>query len=107
MAGHQASIITGPAYAASKGGLEAFSKYLARYFARRNITVNCITPGPVDTPMLDAHDKKLLSDAKELIPLKRFAHPNEIASAALYLCSQNAGYNTGSILSINGGIRME
>lgn len=107
MAGHQGSMITGPAYAASKGGVEGLTKYLARYFASRRITANCITPGPVDTPMLDAHDPGLLDAARTSIPLLRFAEAEEIAAAALYLASQDAGYTTGSVLSVNGGTRME
>ena len=107
MAGHQAREVTGPAYAASKGGVESFTKYLSRYFAPRKITANCISPGPVDTAMLAVHDKQVLSKVKSFIPLKRFATPKEIASAALYLCSENAAYITGTIFSINGGVITE
>lgn len=107
MAGHQGSTITGPAYAASKAGIEGLTKHLALYFAERKITANCITPGPVKTKMLEAHDTKILSEAMKKIPLKRFASPKEIAGAILYLCSEEAAYITGSIFAINGGTRME
>ncbi len=107
MSGHQGSTITGPAYASSKAGIEGLTKHLAVYLADREITVNCITPGPVDTPMLEAHDPKVLEEAKKKIPLKRFASPKEIAALILFLCSEDASYITGSILSINGGIRTE
>lgn len=107
MAGHQASAVTGPAYAASKGGIESFTKYLSRYFAPRKITANCIAPGPVETPMLAAHDKQVLSKIKSSIPLNRFATAKEIASAAFYLCSNDAAYITGTVLSVNGGVVTE
>ena len=107
MSGHQGSTITGPAYASSKAGIEGLTKHLAVYLADREITVNCITPGPVDTPMLEAHDPKVLEEAKKKIPLKRFASPKEIAALVFFLCSKDASYITGSILSINGGIRTE
>ena len=107
MAGHQGSFVTGPAYAASKGGLEGFTKYLASYFADRQITANCIAPGPVETKMLDIHDKTKLEERKKIIPFKRFAKPEEIAAAALYLSSDKSGYTTGIVLGINAGMVMK
>ena len=107
MAGHQGSFVTGPAYAASKGGLEGFTKYLASYFANRQITANCIAPGPVETKMLDVHDKSKLDERKKIIPLKRFAMPEEIAAAALYFSSEKSGYTTGTVMSINAGMVMK
>lgn len=107
MAGHQGSFVTGPAYAASKGGMEGFTKYLASYFADRKITANCIAPGPVDTKMLDVHDSLKLEERKKLIPFKRFAKPEEIAAAALFLASEDSGYITGTVLPINAGMVMK
>tara|TARA_B100001559_G_C16487348_1_gene616683 strand:+ start:198 stop:920 length:723 start_codon:yes stop_codon:yes gene_type:complete len=107
MAGHQGSFVTGPAYSASKGGIEAFTKYLASYFSRREITANCIAPGPVETKMLDVHDKSIMEERKKLIPLKRFATPEEIANAALYFSSTKSGYTTGTVMSINAGMVMK
>ncbi|MBL41763.1 MAG: hypothetical protein CMM49_03770 [Rhodospirillaceae bacterium] len=107
MAGHQGSFVTGPAYAASKGGMEGFTKYLASYFADRKITANCIAPGPVDTKMLDVHDRLKLEERKKLIPFKRFAKPEEIAAAALFLASEDSGYITGTVLPINAGMVMK
>ncbi|PPR79682.1 MAG: 3-oxoacyl-[acyl-carrier-protein] reductase FabG [Alphaproteobacteria bacterium MarineAlpha2_Bin1] len=107
MAGHQGSFVTGPAYAASKGGMEGFTKYLASYFADRKITANCIAPGPVDTKMLDVHDRLKLEERKKLIPLKRFAKPEEIAAAVLFLASEDSGYITGTVMPINAGMVMK
>tara|TARA_B100002051_G_scaffold260549_1_gene281136 strand:+ start:2270 stop:3016 length:747 start_codon:yes stop_codon:yes gene_type:complete len=107
MAGHQGSFVTGPAYAASKGGMEGFTKYMASYFANRNITANCIAPGPVETKMLDVHDKLKLEERKKIIPFKRFAKAEEIAAAALFLASEKAGYITGTVMPINAGMVMK
>ena len=107
MAGHQGSFVTGPAYAASKGGMEGFTKYMASYFASRKITANCIAPGPVDTKMLDVHDKIKLEERKKIIPLKRFAKAEEIAAAALFLASEESGYITGTVMPINAGMVMK
>ena len=107
MAGHQGSFVTGPAYAASKGGMEGFTKYMASYFANRKITANCIAPGPVKTKMLDVHDKVKLEERKKVIPLKRFAEAEEIAAAALFLSSEKAGYITGAVIPMNAGMVMK
>ena len=107
MAGHQGSFVTGPAYAASKGGMEGFTKYMASYFANRKITANCIAPGPVETKMLDVHDKVKLEERKKIIPLKRFAEAEEIAAAALFLSSEKAGYITGAVIPMNAGMVMK
>ncbi len=107
MAGHQGSFVTGPAYAASKGGMEGFTKYIASYFANRKITANCIAPGPVETKMLDVHDKVKLEERKKIIPLKRFAEAEEIAAAALFLSSEKAGYITGAVIPMNAGMVMK
>ncbi|MGE4056058.1 MAG: 3-oxoacyl-ACP reductase FabG [Vicinamibacterales bacterium] len=94
-------------YAASKAGLIGFSKSLAREVASRNITVNCIAPGFIDTDMTrglaDAQRDALLAQ----IPLARFGEAKEVAAAAAYLASEGAGYVTGSTIHVNGGMFME
>lgn len=91
-------------YVASKAGLIGLSKALALEVASRGITVNCIAPGFIDTPMTthlpEAHKEKLLS----AIPLGRMGVPEDIAAGVVYLASQEAGYVTGQTLHINGGM---
>lgn len=93
-------------YAASKAGMVGMSKSLACEVATRGITVNCVAPGFIATPMTD----KLNDDQKEKInaqiPASRMGTPEEIASAVLYLASPEAGYTTGVTLHINGGMAM-
>ncbi len=104
MAGHAASRVTGPAYSASKGGIEAFTKYLGRYFAPRGITANCIAPGPIDTPMLDAHPPERMKDVVAAVPMGRLGQPQEVAALIAYLVSPGAGYTSGAIINISGGL---
>jgi 3-oxoacyl-[acyl-carrier protein] reductase len=93
-------------YAAAKAGLVGMSKSLAAEVASRNITVNCVAPGFIATPMTDA-----LTDAQKeavfgKIPAGRMGTPAEIAAAVAYLASEEAGYVTGETLQINGGMAM-
>ncbi len=91
-------------YAASKAGQIAMAKSLAREVAKRNITVNCVSPGFVDTDLLadidDAKKKELLA----MVPMGRFAEPREVAAAVLFLASREASYVTGAVLEVSGGI---
>lgn len=107
LAGRTGGVITGTAYAASKGGIESLTKSMAQEFAPRGITVNCVAPGAVETPMLAAHtpDRKAAMSAST--PLKRMGQPNEIAAAVSYLLDADAGFTTGSVLAVNGGLRMD
>jgi 3-oxoacyl-[acyl-carrier protein] reductase len=82
------------------------SKSLAREIATRNITVNCIAPGFITTPMTDALNAKILEEAKKHIPMGEFGKPEHIAAAALFCASEEAGYMTGQTLHINGGMAM-
>jgi len=104
MAGHAASKVTGPAYSASKGGIEAFTKKVARDWAARGITANCIAPGPIDTPMLDAHPPERMKDSIAAIPLTRLGRPEEVAALVAYLVSPDAGYTSGAVINISGGL---
>jgi dihydroanticapsin dehydrogenase len=91
------------AYCASKGGIIAFTRAVAAEYAGNNIRVNCICPGPIDTPML----RKATKDVKvyeNLVLLKRVGKPEDIAYAALYLASDESSYTTGSIMTVDGGM---
>ncbi len=93
-------------YAASKAGLIGFCKSLAREVASRNITVNVVAPGFVETDMTRAIADKAASDWAALIPLGRMGTPDEIASAVCFLASDEASYITGQVLAVNGGMYM-
>jgi len=93
-------------YAAAKGGVIAFSKSLAREMARHNITVNCVCPGPTATPMLLVQDPKRIDALTRAIPLRRLAEPADIAGAVAYFAGPDAGYVTGQVLSVSGGLTM-
>ena len=93
-------------YSASKGGQIAFTKSLAREVASRNITVNAIAPGFVDTEILNAMPAGTLEAALKMVPLARTAKPEEIAYAAAFLASDQAAYITGQTLGVDGGMAM-
>ena len=93
-------------YSASKGGQIAFTKALAREVAARNITVNAIAPGFVDTEILDAMTPETLAAALKMVPLARKGKPEEIAYAAAFLASDEAAYITGQVLGVDGGMAM-
>ena len=93
-------------YSASKGGQIAFTKALAREIAARNITVNAIAPGFVDTEILDAMTPEVLEAALKMVPLGRKGKPEEIAYAAAFLASDQAAYITGQVLGVDGGMAM-
>jgi len=92
------------AYAAAKGGVIAFTKSLAREVARYAINVNCVCPGPTDTPMLQSRPDKLKEAFLRAIPFRRFAKPEEIADAILFFASPRSDYITGQVLSVSGGL---
>ncbi len=93
-------------YSAAKGGIIAFTKALAREGARHNINVNCICPGPTDTPLLRSEPEKFLEAFVKAIPMRRFGKPSEVADAIIFMASNRADYITGQVLSVNGGIAM-
>lgn len=91
-------------YAASKGGVIAFTKALALEVAGRGITVNAVSPGFIDTDMTRFLGKEVKDNILSKIPLRRFGDPKEVASAVSFLVSQDASYITGQILNVNGGL---
>ena len=88
-------------YSASKAGLHGATKALALELARRAITVNCVAPGLVETEMLAGAP---VDELRKLVPLQRLGRPDEIASLVVYLFSEGAGYLTGQVISVNGGM---
>jgi len=91
-------------YAGAKGGLIAFTKSLAREVARYSINVNCVCPGPTDTPMLATRPEKLREAFLKVIPFRRFAKPDEIAEAVMFFASPQSDYVTGQVMSVSGGL---
>jgi len=98
-------------YSGAKAAVVAFSKTLAREHARDNIRVNVICPGLADTPLLseiqqDSFGQKVLGSIVNFVPLKRLAQPDDIAPLVVFLASDAAGYITGQVTSVNGGLTM-
>ena len=93
-------------YAAAKGGLIAFTKSLARETARYGIGVNCVCPGPTDTPLMAAVPDKVKEALIKAIPLRRLGKPEEVADAVLFFAGDGASYCTGQVLSVSGGLTM-
>lgn len=91
-------------YAAAKAGIEGFSRALAREMGSRNITVNCVAPGFIETDMTDVLAADLREKLLETIPLGRLGQPQDIAAAVCFLASEPAGYITGTVLPVNGGM---
>ena len=94
-------------YAAAKAGIIGFSKSLAREVASRNITVNCIAPGFIDTDMTRALSEEQRGALIRQIPLGRLGRPEDVAAAAAFLASPAADYVTGCTLHVNGGLHMD
>ena len=97
-------------YSAAKGGLIAFTKTIAREMARHRINVNCVCPGPSDTPLFQrefaAASPKLAESLKRVIPWGRLGVPDDVAPAVVFLASDDAGFITGQTLSVSGGLTM-
>jgi 3-oxoacyl-[acyl-carrier protein] reductase len=93
-------------YSASKAGVIGFTKSMARELASRNITVNAIAPGFIQTAMTDKLTEEQKNDLAKNIPLGRLGNPDDIAMAVQFLCSQAADYITGQVMSVDGGMTM-
>src|SRR6266508_648282 len=96
-------------YSATKGGVIAFTKTLAREHAKHGVTVNCVCPGPTDTALLDQVaevSQKLYESLARAIPMRRIGQPSDIAGVVAFLASDAASYMTGQTLSVSGGLTM-
>jgi 2-hydroxycyclohexanecarboxyl-CoA dehydrogenase len=93
-------------YAGAKGGVIAFTKSLAREVVRLGIRVNCVCPGPTDTPLLATLPEGLRQSLEKSIPMRRVGRPAEIADAIAFFASDRSSYCTGQVLSVSGGLTM-
>jgi 3-oxoacyl-[acyl-carrier protein] reductase len=93
-------------YAASKSGLVGFARSLARELGSRNITVNVVAPGPVETDMTAALGEDRLKELTSAVPLARMASPDEIAGVVAFLAGPDGGYITGAVIPVDGGLGM-
>jgi 2-hydroxycyclohexanecarboxyl-CoA dehydrogenase len=93
-------------YSGTKGGVIAFTKALAREMARHNVNVNCVCPGPTDTPLLAAVPDKIKEAFARVTPMRRLAKASEVADAILFFASPRADFVTGQVLSVSGGLTM-
>ncbi len=91
-------------YAAAKGGMIAFTKSLAREVARQGVCVNCVCPGPTDTPLLDTRSEKLKDAFVRAIAFRRLGKPQEIADAIVFFAGPRSSYVTAQVLSVSGGL---
>ena len=94
-------------YAAAKAGIVGFSKSLARVVGSRNITVNCVAPGFIETDMTRSLAQEQVKKLVDNVPLGRLGRVEDVAQAVLFLCSPAAGYITGATIHVNGGMHME
>ncbi len=93
-------------YSASKSALIGMSKSIAREVGKKNVTSNCIAPGFIQTEMTDVLPDIVKTEAKKVIPVKKFGKPEDIARAVAFLASDEAGYITGQVLCVDGGMAM-
>jgi 2-hydroxycyclohexanecarboxyl-CoA dehydrogenase len=93
-------------YAAAKGGLIAFTKSLAREMARHRLNINCVCPGPTDTPLFQRQPERMREALTRAIPFRRIAQPEDIAEAVMFFLGPRSDYITGQVLSVSGGLTM-
>ena len=91
-------------YTAAKGGIIAFTKGVAQEYAAHGVRVNCIAPGWIETPILEKLPDELRAGAAQMVPLARIGKPEEVASTALFLASDDSSYFIGQVLNPNGGL---
>lgn len=93
-------------YAGAKGAVIAFTKSLAREVARFKINVNCVCPGPTNTPLYQGQPEKFKEALHKIIPLKRVGEPEDVAGSAVFFASHLSDYITGQVISVSGGLTM-
>jgi NAD(P)-dependent dehydrogenase (short-subunit alcohol dehydrogenase family) len=101
------SALSGPAYAAAKAGVVNLTRYLAREWAPLGIRVNCVSPGPIDTPMVTGRfSPAVLEGLRAAVPLGRIGEPRHVAHAIEYLLHPDADFVTGAVMNVSGGVVM-
>jgi len=93
-------------YSGAKGGIIALTKSLARELVRKGVRVNCICPGPTDTPLFASQGEKMREALTNAIPMKRLGKPSEVADAVVFFASDRSSFITGQVLSVSGGLTM-
>ena len=93
-------------YAGAKGGVIALTKSLARELVRNGVRVNCVCPGPTDTPLFASQGEKMRETLTRAIPMKRLGQPSEVADAVVFFASDRSSFVTGQVLSVSGGLTM-
>jgi 2-hydroxycyclohexanecarboxyl-CoA dehydrogenase len=93
-------------YSAAKGAVVTLTKSLAREVARYSVNVNCVCPGPTNTPLMKGQPENAMEALKKLVPFRRIAEPVEVANVIAFLCSREASFVTGQIISASGGLTM-
>jgi len=93
-------------YTAAKAGMVGMMKSIAAEYAKRNVTANCIAPGVIASPMIDKLNDKQREGIMDKVPSRKLGQPADIAAAAVYLASEEAGYVTGQTIHVNGGMAM-
>jgi 3-oxoacyl-[acyl-carrier protein] reductase len=101
------SALSGPAYAVAKAAIINLTRYLAKEWAAEGVRVNCLAPGPIDTPMVARFAPDVLERLKASVPLQRFGTPDEIAGAIAYLTSDAAAFMTGTVMNLSGGVVLD
>jgi len=104
--GRMGGFENGMAYSASKGGIIAMTYGIARQLAPKKITVNCVAPGTIESDMLKARDEETIKKLLTRFPIGRFGTSDEVAAAVCYFASEEAGFTTGAVLDVNGGLFM-
>jgi 2-hydroxycyclohexanecarboxyl-CoA dehydrogenase len=99
-------------YSAAKGGIIAFTKTMAGETVRKGVTLNCVCPGPTDTPMLRAfldegeRGRRVFEGLKDAIPMRRLGQPEDIPGIVAFFASDDAAFMTGQVVSVSGGLTM-
>lgn len=101
------NLVSGPAYAVAKAGLINLGRYLAKEWAPEGIRVNCVAPGPIDTPMVAGLGAATRERIERNVPLGRLGRSEEVAAAIDYLTSRDAGFVTGTVANVSGGIALD
>ncbi|HPF28170.1 MAG: SDR family oxidoreductase [Steroidobacteraceae bacterium] len=101
------SALSGPAYAVAKAGIINLTRYLAKEWAPQGVRVNCLAPGPIDTPMVGRFAAEIRARLIQSVPLQRLGKPDEVAAAIDYLTGDGGAFITGTVMNISGGVVLD